>query len=450
MVRFSFPCCLTHFSLPQASRPLVSVHNDKGKVVSQVRLPHVFTSPIRPDVVHEIHTNMAKNKRQPYAVSRFAGEQTSAESWGTGRAVARIPRVPGGGTHRAGQGAFGNMCRGGRMFAPTKVWRRWHRKVNVSQKRFAVCSALAASALPALVLARGHRVENVPEIPLVVSNDSVTELVKTKQAVALLKGLSAYEDVEKVKDSKAIRRGKGKMRNRRRVQRRGPLVIYAKKSPLLKALRYVFISPFLVRVLYLHNYYYSNLPGVEALHVDRLDLLKLAPGGHLGRFIIWLQDAFVRLDPLFGSYHSKSQLKQGFSLPRPLMANPDLGRVINSDEIQTSVRPVIRQPVFHVRKKNPLKNLGFLVKLNPYAKTQRRRQLLVEKSRATKKDQILKKRRAEAKHRDAIKKKRKALYAAMLSNPCLYEVEREEKKENAQPVAAVVEKEEAGEEEGDY
>jgi len=50
-----------------------------------------------------------------------AGHQTAAESWGTGRAVSRIPRVPGGGTHRAGQGAFGNMCRGGRMFAPTKV-----------------------------------------------------------------------------------------------------------------------------------------------------------------------------------------------------------------------------------------------------------------------------------------------------------------------------------------
>lgn len=49
------------------------------------------------------------------------GHQTSAESWGTGRAVARIPRVRGGGTHRSGQGAFGNMCRGGRMFAPTKV-----------------------------------------------------------------------------------------------------------------------------------------------------------------------------------------------------------------------------------------------------------------------------------------------------------------------------------------
>lgn len=71
--------------------------------------------------VRSVHTGIAKNNRQPYAVKFEAGMQTSAESWGTGRAVSRIPRVPGGGTHRAGQGAFGNMCRGGRMFAPTKV-----------------------------------------------------------------------------------------------------------------------------------------------------------------------------------------------------------------------------------------------------------------------------------------------------------------------------------------
>jgi ribosomal protein L4 len=51
-----------------------------------------------------------------------------------GRAVARIPRVSGGGTHRAGQAAFGNMCRSGRMFAPTKVWRKWHIKINQNQK----------------------------------------------------------------------------------------------------------------------------------------------------------------------------------------------------------------------------------------------------------------------------------------------------------------------------
>lgn len=85
----------------------------------------------------------------------ISGHQTSAESWGTGRAVARIPRVRGGGTHRSGQGAFGNMCRGGRMFAPTKVWRRWHRKININQKRYAMCSAVAASGITSLVQSKG-------------------------------------------------------------------------------------------------------------------------------------------------------------------------------------------------------------------------------------------------------------------------------------------------------
>ena len=63
----------------------------------------VFTAPIRNDVVAQIHKSVAKNRRQAYSVAENAGHQTSAESWGTGRAVARIPRVGGGGTHRSGQ-----------------------------------------------------------------------------------------------------------------------------------------------------------------------------------------------------------------------------------------------------------------------------------------------------------------------------------------------------------
>lgn len=118
-----------------AARPLVAVRklDAADAVVEQVVLPAVFTAPIRPDIVHFVHTSMAKNKRQAYAVSAGAGHQHSAHSWGTGRAVARIPRVSGGGTSRAGQAAFGNMCRAGRMFAPTKIWRKWHRKINTNQ-----------------------------------------------------------------------------------------------------------------------------------------------------------------------------------------------------------------------------------------------------------------------------------------------------------------------------
>jgi large subunit ribosomal protein L4e len=105
--------------------------NNADEVRDGVALPGVFKSPVRLDLVQFVHANLAKNHRQPYSISKESGHQTSAESWGTGRAVARIPRVGGGGTHRSGQGAFGNMCRDGRMFAPTKIWRRWHRHVNL-------------------------------------------------------------------------------------------------------------------------------------------------------------------------------------------------------------------------------------------------------------------------------------------------------------------------------
>lgn len=108
-----------------------------------------------------------------------------------------IRRVRGGGTHRSGQGAFGNMCRGGRMFAPTKPWRRWHRKINVNQRRYALVSAIAASGVPALVQSKGHIIDGVSEFPLVVS-DETQKLTKTKQAVALLRRLRIWADIQKV------------------------------------------------------------------------------------------------------------------------------------------------------------------------------------------------------------------------------------------------------------
>ena len=64
-----------------------------------------------------------------------AGHGYSAESWGPGRAVARVPRIKGGGTHASGSGAFANSCRGGHMYAPKRVWRRWTRKTNLNKRR---------------------------------------------------------------------------------------------------------------------------------------------------------------------------------------------------------------------------------------------------------------------------------------------------------------------------
>jgi len=340
-----------------ASRPQVTVQTASGEAGGTAVLPAVFKAPIRPDIVADVHRDMAKNKRQAYAVYKETGMESPAESWGTGRAVARIPRVPGGGTSRSGQGAFGNMCRGGRMFAPTKIWRKWHRKINVNQRRYASVSALAASALPALVMARGHRISAVAEIPLVVDN-SIESIGKTSDAVKLLQSLGAYADVEKSKKTKKLRAGKGKLRNRRHVIRRGPLVVYAKDEGVFQGFR--------------------NLPGVDVSDVESLNLLKLAPGGHLGRFIIFSENAFNKLDSVYGTFRKLSKSKKGYTLPQPSMANADITRIINSDEVQSVVRAKRTGTKKTGQKKNPLTNLNALLKINPYAKTMKRQAILYQ------------------------------------------------------------------------
>nr|KYP57070.1 60S ribosomal protein L4-1 [Cajanus cajan] len=325
-----------------AARPLVTVQSLEGDMATDapatLPIPDVMRAPIRPDIVNFVHSNISKNSRQPYAVSRRAGHQTSAESWGTGRAVSRIPRVPGGGTHRAGQGAFGNMCRGGRMFAPTKIWRRWHRKINVNQKRYAA------------------------------------------------------------KLSHGIRPGKGKMRNRRYISRKGPLIIYGTEgAKVVKAFR--------------------NVPGVEVANVERLNLLKLAPGGHLGRFVIWTKSAFEKLDSIYGTFDKPSHKKKGYVLPRPKMLNADLARIINSDEVQSVVRPIKKDLKRATLKKNPLKNLNVMLKLNPYAKTAKRMSLLAEAQRVkAKKEKLDKKRKLSKEEASAIQAAGKAWYHTMVSD----------------------------------
>jgi len=247
------------------------------------------------------------------------------------------------------------------MFAPTKTWRRWHRRVNVNQKRYAVASALAASAVPALVMARGHRIARLRAIPLVLADESFQNVKKTRQAVDLLKKVKAYDDVERAIHSKKLRAGAGKMRNRRYRHRRGPLVVYTDKSaPFVKAFR--------------------NIPGVETLNVNRLNLLRLAPGGHLGRFIVWTRDAFVRLDALFGSHKAGASLKSGFHLPRPMLSNADLNRIINSDEVQSAIRHRRSSKRVSKVKKNPLKNIGTLRSLNPFAIVHKRRAILANRA----------------------------------------------------------------------
>jgi large subunit ribosomal protein L4e len=200
-------------------------------------------------------------------------------------------------------------------------------------------------------MARGHRVSDVNEVPCVVS-DSIESVGKTKEAVALLTAIGAIADVEKSKTTKKLRAGKGKLRNRRHVIRRGPLVIYAKDDGIFQGFR--------------------NIPGVDVASVNSLNLLKLAPGGHLGRFCIFSESAFKALDNVFGTFRKVSKTKKGYTLPQPSMANADITRVINSDEVQSVCRETRLGSRRTGTKKNPMNNLNALLKVNPYAKTMKR------------------------------------------------------------------------------
>merc|ERR1719370_2862728 len=237
------------------------------------------------------------------------------------------------------------------MFAPTKVYRRWHRKVSVAERGTPLVSAIAATGVPALVMAKGHRIEETPEVPLVVSN-AVQSFAKTKEAMIFLRRNKAHNDVDQVYASQRMRAGKGKLRNRRRLQKRGPLIVYDEDQGLVKAFR--------------------NIPGVDTIQVGKVNLLKLAPGGHVGRFCIWTEAAFKKLDSIYGTWRVASKEKTRWNLPQPKMAVTDLSKLLKAEEI----RQVLRKPNKGVKRAvvrtNPLKNIRTMLQLNPHAAVTKR------------------------------------------------------------------------------
>ena len=151
------------------------------------------------------------------------------------------------------------------------------------------------------------------------------------------------------------------MRNRRRIQRTGPLVIYDQDQGLVKAFR--------------------NIPGVDTICINRLNLLKLAPGGHVGRFCIWTESAFRKIDSIYGE--SK----------RSKMKNTDLSALIKSNEIQSVLRAPQKSKHRTVIKRNPLRNNRALVQLNPFAAVEKRTAILGQQRRIKLKAELLAKKR---------------------------------------------------------
>ncbi len=256
----------------------IPVFDLTGNVMRKVALPRVFETPYRPDLIQRAVIAIQSHRLQPQGRDIRAGKRTTAESLGAGHGLARIPRVKGWGYPAAGRGAFAPGTVGGRQaFPPTSRKDVW-KKINKKEKRLATKSAIAATAVKELVAKRGHNINQVPSIPLVVS-DEFQELKATKEVVEAFENLGVWPDVERAKEKTKIRAGKGKMRGRRLKKAKGPLVVVAEDRGVVRAA--------------------SNLPGVDVIVIENLNVELLAPGAHAGRFTIWTESAFKRLDELF-------------------------------------------------------------------------------------------------------------------------------------------------------
>jgi len=245
-----------------------------GKATDKIRIPPIFKTPTRPDVIKRGVVALQSHRFQPQGRDPDAGKRTTAESRGVGLGISRIPRLKG-----AQRAAFAPSTVGGRATHPPVAEKKIGKKIPKKERRLALRSAIAATASKEIVASRGHIVYDVPDFPLVVV-DEVQQLKKTGEVREALIRLGVWSDVYRVKESENIRSGRGKTRGRRKKRGVGPLLVITENEGVVEAAR--------------------NLPGVDVATVNSLNVELLAPGTHPGRLTLWAASAFEAVDALFG------------------------------------------------------------------------------------------------------------------------------------------------------
>ncbi len=247
----------------------VRVYSVEGEAVKTIELPAVFRSEVRRDLIRRAVTAFQANRRQPYGPGSRSGMKHSVRWSGKGHGVSRVPRLRDGSTGAQAPGTVG-----GRRAHPPRPDTVWAKKVNRHERGLARNAALAALRDPALVTARGHRFDSALSLPVVLE-DALESLEPeegaTREGVSILERLGLQEDVERAKDGRHVRAGRGKMRGRRVRQPRSLLVVVK--------------EPAKVRRLF------GNLPGVEVVSPAALNAEVLAPGGDPGRLAVFSEGA---------------------------------------------------------------------------------------------------------------------------------------------------------------
>ncbi len=264
-----------------------SVINLEGKPTGEIELPKVFSETIRGDLILRAVLASQSKRRQPYGVNPLAGKRTAAHFHGgrpgrtgahrwamIGREMARLPRLHGKTVPWLIFAArFAPQAVKGREAHQPKVEKVWEQKMNNKERKKAIHSAIAATAVKELVTKRGHRVSRI-QVPLVV-DDKIESISKTKDLIEFLKKVGLDEELERIKEKK-VRAGKGKARGRKYKKKIGPLFVITKDKGIGKAV--------------------NNLSGCNVCRVENLSAEYLAPGAVAGRLTIFTKSALDKLE----------------------------------------------------------------------------------------------------------------------------------------------------------
>ncbi len=254
-----------------------------GKKKKTVELGKAFNYKLREDLIKRAVKISQANRRQKYGANEIAGMRTSAHYHGSGnvyprarmagREMARLPRIHGEGPLMFVVRKVPQAIKG-RKAHPPKSEKNFIKSMNKKEKKLALFSAISASKNKELIFKRGHNIEKLKEVPLVLE-DNFETLTKTKKVTNTLRNLGLDEELERTKKKK-IRAGIGKTRGRKYRKKKGVLIVVSNKCPLQKAAK--------------------NIPGLEVKLAKNLDVEKLAPGAVPGRLTIWTESSLKEVN----------------------------------------------------------------------------------------------------------------------------------------------------------
>ncbi|WP_435154985.1 50S ribosomal protein L4 [Haladaptatus sp. DFWS20] len=238
-----------------------TVRDLNGEEADTVDLPDVFDTTVRTDLIKRAVLAAQANRKQDYGTDPHAGMRTPAESPGSGRGMAHVPRTN-------GRGARVPFTVGGRVAHPPKAEKDRTLSINKKERKQAVRSAIAATVDAERVAERGHRFDDDLELPLVVS-DEFEDLVKTQEVVSFLEAVGIDADVTRAEENKKVRAGRGTTRGRKYKTPKSILFVTSEEPS--RAAR--------------------NLAGADVATAREVNAEDLAPGTQAGRLTVWTESA---------------------------------------------------------------------------------------------------------------------------------------------------------------